>query len=932
MSKPKRADKQSTVKDGGGVRGLTSLLLLQSIFQSIETVTGRKVHPHEYFDLIAGTSTGGLIAIMLGRLRMPIEEAIEAYKKLSLIIFKKKWWSDFAVLKVLGAEMNRHWFRGQNLQDAICNLLSEKQMDPELDLRESESDDARCKIFVCAVDAYSSNVQLLRSYRSNAPGQFNYECSIWEAARATSAAPLFFEPITLRRGGATFVDGAVRANNPVEEAVNEARSLWPDRQVGCLLSLGTGISVRPGFDPKKNSLHAVLASLAKIATDANTKHIAFKSSHYCNQLIRSRRYFRFSVSQGVSDIEMSDFMKLPIMQSATIQYTAEVSKEIEECARQLASWDETYVKSSNAPLHMDSGHNPARKFLTLLDMDWERPVSSYVEDFGTGVLVILAITRILSAYNQAVNDQPAHTKVVTAQLTTLRLMFQTQCFLLLSSVIQDSADSLYQFIYSRDDDPADLLQLLQCSQDQTLALEDNAGRRIWSVLSDYEQHAAAVILPQLGRIEHRDLARFRSFNLDIHALVRSRGHLHGLGPNLPDDGPTIDVELSRISRVNQVSRHLQNACGNLWSCAEHPVHSTSLKLAPSMAGSSSWYQDQKSSVTFDLVLTNSALGQSQESTSFEITCPMAADQPRSADSNSDLFDQGDEIPRPPVRDVRERGETRGRKVIFEGQLTKAQQEQIMLGPILEPLCTLRTTDSSDSRTHVGCLASSESTNLSVQLVKPARRMFGMAMPTLSWMQPDNTEVRNSDRVSKAEKMRFAFQLAKIVLAHHSTPWLENAFSRADVSFWSSSATDCRLTNPFLFQQLGSVLGKAKQTVSEQHTDPWIKNPILFGLGVILLELEYEMPIESIISLLSKHAPSSRSGESLAERLLTVKYSAGNQMGTSYGRIVRMCLDCDFGLGLREYSLKDTMLQRRYYTQIILEFEKLLPQWEKIYSL
>ncbi|KAF3015299.1 hypothetical protein E8E14_008148 [Neopestalotiopsis sp. 37M] len=844
---------------------------------------------------------------------MPIEEAIEAYKKLSPIIFKKKWWSDFAVLKLLGAEMNRHWFQGQNLQDAICDLLSKKQMDPDIDLRDSESDDARCKI-------------------SNAAGQFNYECSIWEAARATSAAPLFFEPITLRRSGATFVDGAVRANNPVEEAVNEARSLWPDREVGCLLSLGTGISVRPGFDPKKNSLHAVLASLAKIATDANAKHIAFKNSHYGSQLTRSRRYFRFSVSQGVSDIAMSDFMKLPIMQSATIQYTAEVSKEIEECARQLASWDETYVNSSNAPVRRDVGDNPTRRFLTLLDMDWERPVSSYMRDFGTGVLIILAITRILSTYNQAVNDQPPHTKAANAQLTTLRLMFQTQCFLLLSSVLEDSTDSLHQFIYSRDDEPADLLQSLQCSYDQTLALEDKAGRRIWSVLSDYEQHAVAVILPQLGRIELRDLARFRSFNLEIHALIRSRGHLHGLGHNLPDDGPTIDVELSRISRVNQVSRQLQNACGNLWSCTEHPVHSTSLKVAPSVAGSSSWYQDQKSSVTFDLVLTNAALGQSQESTSFGITCHLAADQLRSADRDPDPLDQGDNIRRPPVRDVHERGETRGRKVIFEGQLTEAPQEQILLDPILEPLCTFGTTDPGESRTHVGCLAASGSTNLSVQLIKPAVKIFGMAMPALPWMQPDNTQVRNSDRVTKAEKMRFALQLAEIVLAHHSTPWLENAFSRADVSFWSPSATDCRLTNPFLFQQLGSVLGKARQSVVEQHTDPWIKNPILFGLGVMLLELEYEMPIESIMSLLSKNAPSSRSEESLAERLLTVKYSAGNQMGTSYGRIVRMCLDCDFGLGLREYSLKDTMLQRRYYTQIILEFEQLLPQWEKIYSL
>jgi patatin-like phospholipase/acyl hydrolase len=57
--------------DGGGVRGLSSLLILREVMEEI----GRKADapaplPCEYFDLIGGTSTGGLIAIMIGRLRM----------------------------------------------------------------------------------------------------------------------------------------------------------------------------------------------------------------------------------------------------------------------------------------------------------------------------------------------------------------------------------------------------------------------------------------------------------------------------------------------------------------------------------------------------------------------------------------------------------------------------------------------------------------------------------------------------------------------------------------------------------------------------------------------------------------------------------------------------------------------------------------------
>jgi patatin-like phospholipase/acyl hydrolase len=58
--------------DGGGVRGLSSLLILRDIMTEIEHKTSATETPKpcEYFDLIGGTSTGGLIAIMLGLLGM----------------------------------------------------------------------------------------------------------------------------------------------------------------------------------------------------------------------------------------------------------------------------------------------------------------------------------------------------------------------------------------------------------------------------------------------------------------------------------------------------------------------------------------------------------------------------------------------------------------------------------------------------------------------------------------------------------------------------------------------------------------------------------------------------------------------------------------------------------------------------------------------
>ena len=72
--------------------------------------------------------------------------------------------------------------------------------------------------------------------------------------------------------------------------------------------------------------------------------------------------------------------------------------------------------------------------------------------------------------------------------------------------------------------------------------------------------------------------------------------------------------------------------------------------------------------------------------------------------------------------------------------------------------------------------------------------------------------------------------------------------------------------------------------------------------------------------------------SLARQVINPKARAGIEMGIEYGRIVRMCLDCDFGLGLASYSLDNEQLQRAFYVRVVRQFQELLPSWEKIYGL
>lgn len=77
--------------DGGGIRGLSEILILKELMRRVSGArgfpNGQLMEPWQEFDMICGTSTGGLLAIMLGRLRMTLKQCQEAYIDLSAKIF-----------------------------------------------------------------------------------------------------------------------------------------------------------------------------------------------------------------------------------------------------------------------------------------------------------------------------------------------------------------------------------------------------------------------------------------------------------------------------------------------------------------------------------------------------------------------------------------------------------------------------------------------------------------------------------------------------------------------------------------------------------------------------------------------------------------------------------------------------------------------------
>jgi patatin-like phospholipase/acyl hydrolase len=77
--------------DGGGVKGISSLLILQKIMDRVKEIENRELDrerlPKDYFDLAGGTSTGGLAVLMLFRLGMSTSSCIRQYRELSAKVF-----------------------------------------------------------------------------------------------------------------------------------------------------------------------------------------------------------------------------------------------------------------------------------------------------------------------------------------------------------------------------------------------------------------------------------------------------------------------------------------------------------------------------------------------------------------------------------------------------------------------------------------------------------------------------------------------------------------------------------------------------------------------------------------------------------------------------------------------------------------------------
>ncbi|KAI1845156.1 hypothetical protein JX265_002760 [Neoarthrinium moseri] len=373
--------------DGGGVRGYSMIIILQELmhrtYVEIEGKAPRRDQipkPCDHFDLIVGTGTGGLIAIMLGRLRLDLEQCKELYVRMTRMVFETD-------KTIAGIPYRSTLFKASMLEQAIKEAVREHTVDDAEGndgtassltsplsaatrssaasaVRRHSSNasvvsfsarsptaqmarpafhggygDPNAKLYderenrtKTAVTAYYKGTQrggdpaLLRSYDSRKEPAPEYDCKIWEAGRATSAIGLAFKPI--RVGQSLFHDDGGGTFNPSPHALDEATvNEWPGREVGVFVSVGTGKRPRGTeqnshvwYEGFMGEFAEARKKLIQKIEGCETIHEYMKKEHLMKRGVNAENYYRLNVEVGVGEFGMNEWHRLSEISTGTRRY------------------------------------------------------------------------------------------------------------------------------------------------------------------------------------------------------------------------------------------------------------------------------------------------------------------------------------------------------------------------------------------------------------------------------------------------------------------------------------------------------------------------------------------------------------------------------------------------------------------------------------
>ncbi|KAH8635555.1 hypothetical protein IG631_10956 [Alternaria alternata] len=247
--KPEHAGVRLLCLDGGGVRGIVELEVLRAIQNQI----GDRIPIQAFFDLIMGTSTGGIIALAMVAKSWSLRRCSDKFRSLCNTAFTPRALHSIPFLKHLITLRLTSKYSTGPFRETLKQNFGEEHLFGNY----GERTYVNTKVAVTATDKTGSKAIIIANYSrkedensSLRPAEYEFlrpdrseiGLSTADAAAATSAAPTFFKPFEHADTHRTYLDGAIYLNNPVRLMNHERKLIWPDvadRAPDLFLSIGT---------------------------------------------------------------------------------------------------------------------------------------------------------------------------------------------------------------------------------------------------------------------------------------------------------------------------------------------------------------------------------------------------------------------------------------------------------------------------------------------------------------------------------------------------------------------------------------------------------------------------------------------------------------------------------------------------------------------
>src|SRR5215204_910634 len=282
--------------DGGGIRGIIPAMILAEI----ERRTGKRTV--EVFDLVAGTSTGGILALGLtkpgqnGGPEYSAKKLIDLYETEGGKIFSIPVWHRIHSAGGLAEEK----YPAKGIEEVALEYFGDVHLAQAL-----------TEVLVTAYEIEKRGPWFFKRRHARDQNREGDNFLMREVARATSAAPTYFEPLPLEwgpHGKRAFIDGGVHSNNPAMCAYVEAMKIHPEEKDFLVVSLGTGEPTRemPYEEVKGWGLALWAQPILNIVFDGVSDTVDYQ----LRELLRSegddKRYYRFQTKLDVGKDDMND--------------------------------------------------------------------------------------------------------------------------------------------------------------------------------------------------------------------------------------------------------------------------------------------------------------------------------------------------------------------------------------------------------------------------------------------------------------------------------------------------------------------------------------------------------------------------------------------------------------------------------------------------